>query len=77
METKLIRYVPDEELFVNVSQVNGMIVCVIGKVNSSGRQSVTSTVNVLQVLANAGGLNTFAKRKKLCFSGKQGPRPSF
>jgi len=77
MEAKLNRYVPDVELFVNVSQVNSMIVYVIGKVNNPGRQVVTSAVNVLQVLANAGGLNTFAKRKKLCFSGKQGPRPSF
>jgi len=65
MEAKLNRYVPDVELFVNVSQVNSMIVYVIGKVNTPGRQVVTSAVNVLQVLATAGGLNPFAKRNKI------------
>ncbi|SEM27898.1 polysaccharide export outer membrane protein [Syntrophus gentianae] len=62
IEGSLSRYVPDVDLHVNVQQVNSMIVYVIGKVNNPGRLILNSQVNVLQVLATAGGLNPFAKR---------------
>ena len=65
MEARLDRYVPGVDLFVNVAQVNSMIVYVIGKVNTPGRQIVNSSVNVLQALATAGGLNVFARQKKI------------
>jgi len=62
IEGRLSRYVPDVDLYVNVQQINSIIVYVIGKVNSPGRLILNSPVNVLQVLATAGGVNPFAKR---------------
>jgi len=74
MEGQLSRYVPDVDLHVNVQQVNSMIVYVIGKVNTPGRQVVNSQVDVLQVLASAGGLNPFAKRGDIKILRKEGSK---
>jgi len=65
LKTKLHPFVPDPELSVMVGQVNSMLVYVIGKVNNPGRLVLNTNVNVLQALATAGGLNTFAKRNKI------------
>lgn len=62
IEQKLARFVPGVELSVVVQQTGSMLVYVIGKVNSPGRFTIASDVNVLQALAMAGGLNPFAKR---------------
>jgi len=58
-------YVPKVVLNVDVRQVNSMVVYVIGRVNNPGRLTLNSNINVLQALAAAGGLNTFAKRSKI------------
>jgi len=65
LKTKLHPFVPDPELSVMVGQVNSMLIYVIGKVNQPGRFALNTNVNVLQALATAGGLNTFAKRNKI------------
>jgi polysaccharide export outer membrane protein len=65
MEAKIARFVPDPVLFVVVQQVNSMLVYVIGKVNQPGRFVINSNVNVLQMLAMAGGLNPFAKNDEI------------
>lgn len=65
LKTKLHLFVPDPELSVMVVHVNSMIIYVIGKVNQPGRFVLNTNVNVLQALATAGGLNTFAKRNKI------------
>ncbi len=62
IEQKLARFVPGVELSVVVQQTGSMLIYVIGKVNSPGRFTIPSDVNVLQALAMAGGLNPFAKR---------------
>jgi polysaccharide biosynthesis/export protein len=62
IEQKLARFVPGVDLSVVVQQTGSMTIYVIGKVNSPGRFSIASDVNVLQALAMAGGLNPFAKR---------------
>ncbi len=62
LEQKLIRYVPDMVLSVEVKQCNSMLIYVIGRVNSPGRFALNANVNVLQALAMAGGLNPFAKK---------------
>lgn len=62
LEKKLARYVTDSGLTVEVKQSNSMIVYIIGRVNSPGRQMMVATTNVLQGLAMAGGLNQFARR---------------
>ena len=65
LEIKLNRFVPDVSLSMMVSQVNSMLIYVIGRVNSPGRFVLNTQVNVLQALAMAGGLNPFAKRGKI------------
>jgi len=62
MEKKLVRFVPDMVLSVEVKQCNSMLVYVIGRVNSPGRFVLNANVNVLQALAMAGGLNPFANK---------------
>jgi polysaccharide export outer membrane protein len=65
LEVKLNRFVPDVSLSMVVSQVNSMLIYVIGRVNNPGRFVLNTNVNVLQALAMAGGLNPFAKRGKI------------
>jgi polysaccharide export outer membrane protein len=65
LEQKIGTFVPDPSLSVMVQQVNSMLIYVIGKVNHPGRFVLNANVNVLQVLAMAGGLNAFAKRNKI------------
>jgi len=72
LEEKIIRYVPDPTLSVIVHQVNSMMVYVIGKVNQPGRHLLNANINVLQVLAMAGGFNPFANRGKVKIFRQQG-----
>ena len=65
IERKLSRYVPEPFVDISVKQVNSMMVYVIGKVNQPGRFLLNGNINVLQALSMAGGLNTFAKGKKI------------
>jgi polysaccharide export outer membrane protein len=65
METKLKRFVPEVVLLIDVKQINSLIIYVIGKVNNPGRFLLAVDVNVLQALATAGGLNPYAKSRKI------------
>jgi polysaccharide export outer membrane protein len=65
MEGKLKRFVPEVVLFIDVKQINSLIVYVIGKVNNPGRFIMVVDVDVLLALATAGGLNVFAKGRKI------------
>lgn len=65
LEGKLKRFVPEVILFIDAKQINSLVVYVIGKVNSPGRILLGVDVNVLQALATAGGLNPFAKSRKI------------
>lgn len=65
MEAKLSRYAPGVVLSLEVKQINSLIIYVIGKVNNPGRFILGVDVNVLQALATAGGLNVFAKGRKI------------
>ena len=65
MAEKIGVFVADPSLSVMVQQVGSMMIYVIGKVNHPGRFVVNVNVNVLQALAMAGGLNTFAKKDKI------------
>ena len=62
ISNRLVRFVPDPVLSVGVFQVNSLIIYVIGRVNHPGRFELNGDVNVLQALAMAGGLNSFANR---------------
>jgi polysaccharide biosynthesis/export protein len=65
LKERLAEYVPEPDLSINVTQVNSMMVYVIGKVNSPGRFAMNTRIDVLQALAVAGGLNPFAKEKEI------------
>ena len=67
IEEKILPYVPEPVLLVDVKQVNSMIIYVIGRVNAPapGRFILNAHVTVLQALSMAGGLNPFAKRDKI------------
>ncbi len=62
MEERLARFVPDPVLSVGVQQVNSLLIYMIGRVNQPGRFVLNASVDVLQALSMAGGLNSFAKR---------------
>ena len=65
MEGKLVRYVPDIVLSLDVRQANSMLIYVIGRVNKPDSFNLNANINVLQALSTAGGLNVFAKRNKI------------
>ena len=65
IETRLARFVPDPVLSVSIHQMNSLMIYVVGKVNKSGRFILNTNVDVLQALAMAGGLNSFAKRGQI------------
>jgi polysaccharide export outer membrane protein len=59
------RFVSDLILSLEVKQCNSMLVYVIGRVNSPGRQVLNARVTALQSLAIAGGPNPFAKKNDI------------
>jgi len=65
MESRLVPFIPEVILSVDVRQVNSLLIYVLGRVNNPGRLALNSNVNVLQALATAGGLNPFAKRSQI------------
>lgn len=65
LAAKITAFVPEPVVTVVVQQAASMLIYVIGKVNSPGRFSLNADVDVLQVLAIAGGFNPFAKRNKV------------
>ena len=65
IEDKMSKYMPNPFVDVSVQQVNSMVIYIIGKINRPGRYVINANVNVLQALAMAGGLNTFAKGEKI------------
>lgn len=65
LETRLTRYTADSSVTVEVKQSNSMIIYIIGRVNTPGRQVLVANTNVLQALAMAGGMNPFARKSKV------------
>lgn len=63
--SRLVRFVPDPVLSVGVQQVNSLMIYVIGRVNKPGRFDLNTNITVLQALAMAGGLDSFAKRDQV------------
>lgn len=76
LEGKLVRYVPDAILSLDVKQVNSLIIYVLGRVNNPGRFVLNTNVNVLQALAVAGGLHPFAKKGKIKIFRHEGEKTS-
>ena len=65
IETRLARFVPNPDLSVGVHQMNSLLIYVVGRVNNPGRFVLNANVDVLQALAMAGGLNSFANRGQI------------
>ena len=65
IETRLSKYVPDPVLSLSVNQMNSLMIYVVGKVNKPDRFILNTNVDVLQALAMAGGLNSFANRDEI------------
>lgn len=57
---KLSEFVPDVTVTVMLTEINSLKAYVIGKVNNPGMYEITLETNVMQILAQAGGLTPFA-----------------
>ena len=62
---KLEKFIPDPILSISVLKDNSMMIYVIGKLNDPGRFEIRRNIDVLQALAVAGGLNSFAREKEI------------
>jgi polysaccharide biosynthesis/export protein len=74
MSERLVEYVPEPVLNVEVKQSASMVIYVTGRVNSPGRFPVNNNVTVLQAISTAGGLNPFAKRNKIKIMRQEGDK---
>jgi polysaccharide export outer membrane protein len=57
---KLSEFVPDATVTVMLTEINSLKAYVIGKVKAPGEFPITLESNVMQILAQAGGLTPFA-----------------
>lgn len=62
---KLTKYVPDPVVTASVKQSQGNKIYVVGKVNKPGEFASNRTIDVMQALSMAGGLNPFAAMNKI------------
>jgi len=65
LRSRLDPFVPDVDLSIIIAQVNSQVVYVIGKVRNPGRIAMNTPLNVMQALATAGGLSTYANGKDI------------
>ena len=65
IKKKLSRLIPDPEINLTVSAVEGNNIFIIGKVNSSGRFPMTRPTDVVQALSLAGGFTPYAKTEDI------------
>ena len=57
---RLSQYIPEPPVTVGVAEIRGTRIYIIGQVQSPGEFLVNPTVDVMQALSMAGGLNAFA-----------------
>ncbi len=57
---KLVRLIPEAQLTVDVAEIRGVRVYIIGQVQMPGQHLVNPTIDVMQALSMAGGLTAFA-----------------
>src|SRR5215469_7864954 len=62
---KLRSILTNPQVTVSVAEVRSKMVYITGEVGKPGAYSVASPLNVLQLIARAGGLNEFASRKNI------------
>jgi len=71
---RLVDYVPEPVISIEVKQPNSMFIYVTGRVNNPNRFAVNSNMSVLQGLSMAGGLNPFAKRNNIKIFRQEGDK---
>lgn len=62
---KLRSILTNPQVTVSVAEVRSKMVYITGEVGKPGAYSVATPLNVLQLIARAGGLNEFANRKNI------------
>jgi polysaccharide biosynthesis/export protein len=72
LEERLKPFITVPKVSVAVNQINSRKVYLIGQVVREGTFPINSSMTVLQVLAGAGGLRDFAKKKKIYVLRKRG-----
>jgi polysaccharide export outer membrane protein len=72
LEEKFKPFITMAQVSVTVNQINSRKIYLIGQVVREGTVPINTSMTVLQVLAGAGGLRDFAKRKKIYLLRKQG-----
>jgi polysaccharide export outer membrane protein len=65
LEERLTPFIPDLVVTVTVIDVNGNSIFVIGQVNRAGQFVMNPVLDVVQALALAGGMTTFADLKAI------------
>ena len=60
LKQKLSEFIPDATVTVMLTEINSLKAYVIGKVQRSGEFPISLESNVMQILAQAGGLTPFA-----------------
>lgn len=65
LSSDLARYIKDPELTVIVAEIRSRRVNIIGQVMHPGTFALTQQMGVLDIIAEAGGLREFAKKKKI------------
>jgi polysaccharide biosynthesis/export protein len=65
VQVKVRDYIPGAVADVGVAQLGSLQYYVVGKVAKPGMFNVSKPINVLQALALAGGLSTFAKENQI------------
>ena len=69
---RLQKYIPDPVVTVSLAAANGNKVYVLGKVARPGEYMMVRPLDVMQALAMAGGLNTFASENKVMILRRDG-----
>jgi len=62
---KLQALITDPQVTVTVTEVRSKMVYITGEIGKPGAYSVVGPVNVLQLIARAGGLTQYANRKNI------------
>jgi polysaccharide biosynthesis/export protein len=65
LDSRLAAYVVSPQVTVSVVDIRSRQVYVMGKVGKAGGYPLIAPITVLQLIAEAGGLNTYAKRKDI------------
>ncbi|WP_158791825.1 polysaccharide biosynthesis/export family protein [Granulicella sp. L60] len=65
LSSRLTTYVVSAQVTVSVVEIRSRQVYVMGQVGKPGGYPLIAPITILQLIAQAGGLNTFANRKRI------------